>query len=220
MKEKPMMWLSLLLCCLLLLPACGEPAPQIDEATGAYIYPTYPGDENWEAFWEEISEVASEEAPPLSHARQKMNIPEEILQGMSTEALVLSVRDYPLMSYAMDINTPGEPKLMFESLRDFNAVQELFRREDAVETMEAQLALLKEEKVEGSAFIHLQKLAYMEGIIEELRDEGIGYSITEPYDFSVVTEQPGWGHGSNEEKLAKCNLPEELLPEMSTEALI
>ncbi|MBQ6808683.1 MAG: hypothetical protein IJP07_05960, partial [Firmicutes bacterium] len=46
------------------------------------------------------------------------------------------------------------------------------------------------------------------------------YSITEPYDFSVVTEQPGWGHGSNEEKLAKCNLPEELLPEMSTEALI
>jgi len=218
--KRSCIFLFLLLCSLLLISACGEPAPQIDEATGAYIYPTYPGDENWEAFWKEISEVASEEAPPLSLARQRMNIPEEILQEMSTEALVMTVRDYPLMTYAMDINTPGEPKLMFESLRDFNAVQELFQREDALETMEAQLALLKEEKVEGSAFIHLQKLAYMEGIIEELRDEGIGYSITEPYDFSVVTEQPGWGHGSNEEKLAKCNLPEELLPEMSTEALI
>jgi len=161
---------AILLCCLLLLPACGEQAPQIDEATGAYIYPTYPGDENWEDFWKEISEVASEEAPPLSLARQKMNIPEEILQEMSTEALVLSVRDYPLMTYAMNVNTaPGEPELMFEKLKDFNAVQELFQREDALETMEAQLALLKEERVEGSAFIHLQKIAYMEGIIEELR---------------------------------------------------
>ena len=55
---------------------------------------------------------------------------------------------------------------------------------------------------------------------EQAPVSGKEYSITEPYDFPPITDQPGWGHSSNDERIAACTVPEEILQEMSTRALI
>ena len=49
---------------------------------------------------------------------------------------------------------------------------------------------------------------------------GSPYSITEPYDFSSVTEQPEWFSRSTAERLSDCNIPEDILHELTTRALI
>lgn len=50
---------------------------------------------------------------------------------------------------------------------------------------------------------------------------GDGYSIDTPYAYPVTTDMPEWAAlGSLSQKLEACQIPEDILPELTTPALI
>lgn len=87
------------------------------QRTGAYEYPIKPGSNQWKAFTTHIDMVNS------------CQIPNTILQGMSTIDLVETCLDYPLYGdmYAYNLLQNG-----FEVVTaNFNGLQELLKRKDA-----------------------------------------------------------------------------------------
>ena len=115
-----------------------------------YVYPVQPGTEIWAEFTD------------LEQKIEICQITEEILQNMSTEDLVQTVLNYPLMVNMFAFNTYEEG---FESvLSYFNGMQELVKRQDAtVKLMNAykksevvtknKLGRLAEEELEQNAAI-------------------------------------------------------------------
>lgn len=122
----------LFMICMVLIISCGgfavlhQKQYTIDTP---YEYPAQPGTEEWSALNGRIE---------MAEACQ---IPEEILENMTTEALVYTVLNYPLMIdiYAYDFySEEGDSYLLaMESIAtEFNGLQELKQRTDAVEVIQ------------------------------------------------------------------------------------
>ncbi|MDO4732273.1 MAG: hypothetical protein Q4B50_01985 [Bacillota bacterium] len=129
MKIKALLSL-LLLCCLLLLPACGEPAPvEQEEAApeGEYSITTpyeYPERKAW---------VHSRSFP---EKMEICDIPEEILAEMSTGALIESILCHPLLGSFIS-PAPGEWEVDLERFSSMLcAVPALYTREDGLDLLE------------------------------------------------------------------------------------
>lgn len=59
------------------------------------------------------------------------------------------------------------------------------------------------------------------GVLSFAAPRGSGYSIDTPYAYPVTTDMPEWASlGSLSQKLEACQIPEDILPELTTPALI
>lgn len=86
-----------------------------------YVYPLKPGTEEWFAIEDHSKKV------------ELLQIPEDILTKLTTEALVETVVAYP---YLGDMHYFSTLELGYNSVRDhFNGLQELERRPDGMETL-------------------------------------------------------------------------------------
>jgi len=100
-----------------------------DEKCGVYIYPLYPGDSGW-------GDIDHPERVRISQ------IPEELLNQMSTETLIETVLDYPCFS---DMIYYDNAQTGFINVKKyFNGLRELFGRKDA-----ARLLLEKYLKIQN-----------------------------------------------------------------------
>ena len=90
--------------------------------TEAYQYPVVPGMEEWKKL---------KSLPEMAEACQ---IPEDILDCMTTEALIETVVNYPLFG---NVFAYENRKTGLEHVKGyFNGLQELYERDDAIEKME------------------------------------------------------------------------------------
>lgn len=165
----------LLLCSLLLLAACGNEGYSITEP---YEYPAYPGTEEWQAL---VDEGLS--TPDL---RELLRVPEEILQEMTTDALIQTVLDFP---YVFEPLAYDDRRSGFDAHFENNSgLSELYAREDCLEKCELYLVELEkrheEEKLRDKGSEERQELylqiKYMELMLEDMRD----------YFAEPVSEQP------------------------------
>lgn len=101
-------FLVAVLTAILLLTGCG--------GTDVYDYPIKPGTDEWAALRNN------------DHKIEVCQIPEDILENMSTEGLTETVLDYPLLFGMMAYSTV---QYGFDKVSsDFNGLQELLNRED------------------------------------------------------------------------------------------
>lgn len=90
--------------------------------TEAYQYPVVPGMEEWKKL---------KSLPEMAEACQ---IPEDILDCMTTEALIETVVNYPLFG---NVFAYENKKTGLEHVKGyFNGLQELYERDDAIKKME------------------------------------------------------------------------------------
>lgn len=87
----------------------------------AYEFPVTPFDEEWEEF-----ETTAE-------ARNACQIPEELLETMTTEALLETVLKYPFLIEYLAYNNYADAAEKF--MRTFNGFEELFSRNDLTEAL-------------------------------------------------------------------------------------
>lgn len=130
-KSKSKMFVLFMFCTVLIISCCGFSVFSQNQYTidTPYEYPAQPGTEEWSAL-----DGRSEKA-------EACQIPEEILENMTTEALVYTVLNYPFMIdiYAYNYySEEGDSYLLaMESIAtEFNGLQELKQRPDAVEVIE------------------------------------------------------------------------------------
>lgn len=87
-----------------------------------YIYPIVPGTSDWNAFNTHTQKI------------EACQIPENLLHHMTTQALLETVLDYPLLSDMLVYNTPYEG---FDAVcNSFNGLSELTTREDAQQAIQ------------------------------------------------------------------------------------
>lgn len=84
-----------------------------------YDYPVKPGSDEWKSFTEKAQKV------------EICQIPEEKLQSMTTEALLETVLNYPLLSTFITFNSTDEAYNVI--YQDFNGLRELLDRDDVTE---------------------------------------------------------------------------------------
>lgn len=121
---------SVLFITLIGVSAMARPPSQDYDRDTPYEYPVVPGTPEWYAFTTQMQKV---------HACQ---IPDDILQNLTTEALVETVLNYPLSSnmYAYD-----NIQLGYNNLKNqFNGLQELERRKDALTVLSNTYAVTME----------------------------------------------------------------------------
>lgn len=98
--------------------ASKEVKPQEQQITEPYDYPVKPGTQEW---------------VDLVGRREACEIPEEILGKLTTEALLETILNYPLL-FGWTVHNTWEEGVESE-IRQFNGLQELLRREDAGEVV-------------------------------------------------------------------------------------
>ena len=98
----------------------GNEGYTIDEP---YEYPIQPGTDEWFAIESHADKV------------EMLQIPQEVLENMTTRALVESVVNYP---YFPDMDTFSTPEQGYRAVRDgFNGLQELEARPDGMACLQA-----------------------------------------------------------------------------------
>ena len=99
-----------------------------------YEYPLQPGTDEWFAI-----ESHSEKA-------EMCQIPDDILENLSTAALVETVVNYP---YFTDMSAFSTPELGYATVRDhFNGLQELEKRADGASTLLSYYQALKNQRAD------------------------------------------------------------------------
>jgi hypothetical protein len=176
-------------------PNTADPAIQT-----AYTYPVRPGSDEWKAL-------------KTDKARQEAcAIPEDILKKMTTDALLESIYAYPMLNRL----------LVYIPLREgyrrlckwFNGLAELSTREDAQVTAST---------LDPSTFAIRQSMT-----ADEIQLADYYYSViclflqyhgTQAYAYPVTPTSAEWKSMSKEEKIAACQVPEDILATMGGEAL-
>ena len=211
MKTKYSLLVVLLLCLLLLTTACGSPSGP-------------------DAPYEDYPDMATLQGLDNEERLYECNIPEDILPTLSTEALVESIYLHPMLALYCDINSlPVEseygswiPVNVDYMEQSFNAVPELFRREDALTVLEKRCQAPNKTDI-------LFPNAVLVGLCLELQERlSAGTPVITSDDWRQWSDDPPYdgypksflGMENQAEKLAACNIPEDILAELSTEALV
>ena len=114
-----------LLCAIVLLCISTYTAPQAYTVTTPYQYPVRPGSDEWRAMQTNSEMVAA------------CQIPEELMKEMTTDALLDSVLDYPLLAdlyVYRSIDTGLQQMCTY-----FDALPEFVSRKDAFTTVQQKL---------------------------------------------------------------------------------
>lgn len=117
MKLKKIIASAIIVC--LLLSATG--VSLVKANIGPYSYPVVPGTSEWLSLKSHVEKI------------QACQIPEEILRNLSTEDLLETVLNYPLLVDMLVWNTPEEG--YFEVQSQFNGLQELSKRSDVLQSL-------------------------------------------------------------------------------------
>ena len=129
MKGKLLFVIVLLLCLAGLLAACGQQQATEYTITEPYQYPIVPETAEWR------------ELKGLDAKIEACEVPEEILENITTEALFQTVLDYPLLINFIVYGNPGDLmkgyRAGFEAILGYcNALQELVERPETQELAE------------------------------------------------------------------------------------
>lgn len=117
-----------------------------------YTYPIVPGSSEWANF-DTVYEMI-----------EVCQIPEDILKNMSTEALVKTVLNYPLLMDLMAGNTPREGFAVMMS--NFNGLQELSTRSDAGDYLDTEyLDFSRNYSQTKSSYSELEMKEHLTGIL-------------------------------------------------------
>lgn len=99
--------------------------------TTPYTYPVVPGTEAWRQLDGHVEML------------EACQIPEDILESLTTQALVETVLNYPLLIDMLAYNTT---EAGYEAVyRNFNGLQELQERKDAIVCLEAYLKQMEQQ---------------------------------------------------------------------------
>ena len=169
-------------------------------------------------------------------------IPEEILPNMTTEALVETIFLHPLR-WTLYWNTNWtEGKVMLDWMESsFNAVPELYSRADGIAVLEGWTQEKEAQYEAEESYEQYIDLRIGQALLAEMQTradweaehpapeepdavqappEAGAYSITEPYRDYPDIDTLVASFSTNEERLAACQIPEEILSNMTTEALV
>ena len=160
-------------------------------------------------------------------------IPEEILSNMTTEALVETIFLHPLR-WTLYWNTNWtEGKVMLDWMESsFNAVLELYSRADGIAVLEGWTQEKEAQYEAEESYEQYIDLRIGQALLTEMESQAAGepdavqatpgdaYSITEPYRDYPDIDTLVASFSTNEERLAACQIPEEILSNMTTEALV
>lgn len=154
MKGHALTVVCLFLSSLFILVGCQvfakEAGYSLDEV---YQYPVVPGMEAWKAL---------ESLPEMAQACQ---IPEEILGELTTEALLETIKNYPL---ALNVFAYEDRRLGLEHVKDyFNGLDELYSRKEALAKTEAFLEVLPDSQDMPEKAAKM----FIEIILEDLREK-------------------------------------------------
>jgi hypothetical protein len=133
----------------------------------AYDYPIRPGTEEWKALYS------------FNDMLEACQIPENVLESMSTSVLVETVLDYPLLSVYIAHNDWQQGFDILAS--NFNGLQELFNRSDAGSELldnyiatDPEIVELKWDDFEKCAFLatmyNLQMMLSQQSVLEQLSE--------------------------------------------------
>lgn len=162
-----------------------------------YTYPVLPGTEEW---------LALEDT---SARREACQIPEDILKRLTTEALLETVLEYPFFS---DVSAYNQARWGYNAVKKrFNGLQELSTRKDLAEVV-ANYTLDEGESESGWS----TKGEYLRYITEYT----VIYYDEVPYTYPVVPGSAEWDALNEQERIDVCQIPEEILAHLSTEALL
>lgn len=124
--------------------------------TEPYAYPILPGSREWA------------EMDSMEERHAACQIPEEMLENMSTEALVDSIFEHPFLTNVMNENHEGYV-VELERIEVFNGVQTLYQREDGIREMELKIQRIEEAIAEDSIELGKFKLLIAEAFLEKLQ---------------------------------------------------
>ena len=146
----------------------------------------------------------SDEWEAMTSVTQKIDacqIPEDILCRLTTRALLETVLDYPLM---VNMHSYSNMEMGYDAVvREFNGLRELVSRPDALAVIEA--FSFDGTKWADAILIH--------SALNAITQYGLTYYIDEVYVYPVTT-------GTEAELLEACQVPEDILSHMETDALI
>ena len=167
-------------------------------------------------------------------------IPEEILPNMTTEALVETIFLHPLR-WTLYWNTNWtEGKVMLDWMESsFNAVPELYSRADGIAVLEGWTQEKEAQYEAEESYEQYVDLRIGQALLAEMQTRadweaehpapeepdavqatpGDAYSITEPYRDYPDIDTLVASFSTTEERLAACQIPEEILSNMTTECL-
>lgn len=183
-----------------------QPTAQIAASDGfldePYVYPVVPGTEEWNALDGHDQMIKA------------CQIPEDILSRLSTKALLETVLGYPLLG---DIGSYVPARRGYDVvLGSFNGLQELVSREDLAKVM-------AEFSLEGSNFdvnVHADyQKSFAEKMLGYIEEYSLICYIDEQYVYPVTPGTAEWDAMSLEEQIAACQIPEDILPLLSSEYL-
>lgn len=177
-----------------------------DDPDKPYLYPVLPGTDEWLALSDHAEKVKACE------------IPEEILQCMTTEALLKSVLNYPLLG---DMFAYSFPRQGYEALcSQFNGLQELKDRED-LQTVLEKFDLEEFLKTPGNISEVICRSAFERIVKYNQKTSDANYDLHDPYRYPVLPGSDEWkALDSHADKVSACAIPDEVIERMSTEALL
>lgn len=153
--------IALMMIIQLAVTSCSN-QPVIHLPEDAYDYPVRPGTEEWKSLGSHPERVKA------------CQIPESILENMTTDGLVYSVLDYPLL---YDMFGTDNPQGGFDLLTSrFNGLQELIKRNDAGKVLlEKYQATNPKEIKKGETFFlfnlqSLEQILCQQGVLDDIDD--------------------------------------------------
>jgi hypothetical protein len=192
----------------------------LDEAVytidGPYIYPLTPAmEEEWKDAWDKGS----------ANVYKACEVPQELVENMTTKALLQTALDYPfsVAKYAFDT-----PEMAFTAALSSNrALGELCKRPDAMRELMAyemdtshfpanfdedtKISLLNSQL---EVYVEFVPIFYEWYTLELIKGER---PIDEPYEYPSKAE---WDSLNEAEKYFTCNISRELMKRMTTKALL
>lgn len=188
------------LLALLLVGVCAGIAVwmQIPHRTEPYEYPITPDDAEWA------------ELHGVDEMRRVCQIPEDILSNLTTEALLETVLDYPLMTpWAFNTTELAADNLM----QNFNGFAALMEREDLQTVLEGYQLPADADVLDKR---NLEFLAECAGIAVWMQNP----HRTEPYAYAYPLGSEQWSAMSEGEIDLACRIPDDVLNDLTTEALV
>ena len=140
--KKPAFWLvalAVLVCAAAAVCFLTDPMEKTGGADAPYEYPVRPGMDAWAQY------------QSLEEQIEACQVPEELLSAMTTEALVETVADYPLLVNILAYSNPGDGDAgIIRGAGDVmgycNALKELSRRPDVLPAVQAKQAELEQDE--------------------------------------------------------------------------
>ena len=187
--KKPAFWLvalAVLVCAAAAVCFLTDPMEKPEGADTPYEYPVRPGMDAWAQY------------QSLEEQIEACQVPEELLSAMTTEALVETVADYPLLVNILAYSNPGDGDAgIIRGAGDVmgycNALKELSRRPDALPAVQVKQAELEQDESPEAA-VKATCFRAIAGLFEQLASGGDESALfaSMPSIFHFLSGAGGW----------------------------